>query len=107
MLSIKSTSIFILISMGMVLSSCEGSRCASGIIYGTDTNQPLNSVYCEVLTGSDQIYTDSSGSFSVCNNFGGCVPKCPDIEVQFSKKGYKTKTLTNPEFDSEVYLEKE
>jgi len=87
--------------------SCEGYRCAEGTICDSETNQPIDSVKCEVLSGKTIQFSDSNGKYSVCNNFGGCVPKCKDIEVSFSKTGYKTKTVTNPKTGSVIYLDRE
>ena len=79
-----------------LLASCEGYMCGEGIISDSQTNQPLDSVFCKVLTGEEIQYSDSLGHYGVCNRFGGCVPSCPDIVVEFSKAGYKTKKVTNP-----------
>lgn len=90
----------------LFLQACEGYRCADGTVIDKTTDLPMDSVYIEVLTGSQTIYTDSSGKFDVCNQFGGCVPHCKDIMVRFSKNGYKTVTLNNPKAEDRVYMEK-
>ena len=97
-----------LLSLTLILffSSCEGYRCADGIIYDSETQLPLDSVKCVALTGSITVYSDSTGFYSLCNNFSGCVPDCPDLQVEYSKFGYKTKTRTNPNKD-DIYLERE
>lgn len=97
---------FLIISGFVLITGCEGYTCATGVIYDSDTKAPLDSVLCKVLTGSDAQYSDSIGQYEVCNNFGGCVPKCPEIVVEYSKIGYLTKTLTNPNKEK-IYLEKE
>ena len=69
------------------------------------TEQPIDSVLCQI----DSVrfaYTDSLGQYEVCGRFGGCVPDCQDILVIYSKKGYKTLSLLNPEA-SVIRLEKE
>jgi hypothetical protein len=86
------------------LTSCEGYRCGNGRALDKVTNKPLDSVFCEVLTGSKTMYTDSTGKFNLCNNFGGCAP-CKDITIQFSKTGYKTTSVENP-VDAIIYLER-
>lgn len=96
---------------GLFLAGCEGHLCGDGIIYDAETKIPLDSVRCEVLTACDpnetlNPYSDSTGRYHVCNCFGGCVPKCPDIRIEYSKPGYTTKVLVNPGWDP-VYLEKE
>ena len=87
--------------------SCEGERCAKGTICDATTNQLIDSVKCEVERGMVIQFSDSIGQYFICNRFGGCVPKCPDIEVTFSKVGYQTITITNPKVGSIIYLERE
>jgi hypothetical protein len=96
----------IILPVIIILNSCEGMRCAIGHVYDAESNKPLDRVFCIALTGTDKQYSDSTGHYSLCNNFGGCIPRCPDIEVEYSKTGYKTKKLTNPNKDN-IYLEKE
>jgi hypothetical protein len=96
----------IILPVLIALNSCEGMKCATGFVYDAESNEPLDSVFCSALTGTDKQFSDSSGHYSVCNNFGGCVPHCPDIVVEYSKTGYKTKNITNPNKDN-IYLEKE
>ncbi|WP_459686430.1 hypothetical protein [Viscerimonas tarda] len=88
----------------VLLFGCEGYKCAIGTIYDSTTNQTIDSVKCVVLTGTETQFSDSIGKYSVCNDFGGCVPKCLDIQIEFSKTGYKTKIVINP---NNIYLEKE
>jgi len=87
-------------------SSCEGYRCAEGIVIDASTNLPLDSVFCNVKTGKETMYTDTIGRFEVCNQFGGCVPDCKDIIVEFSKNGYKTILLKNEQCNGTIYLER-
>ena len=101
------TSFIVIFGFIFFISSCEGMRCAEGTIYDADTKELIDSVLCTVKSGNEVQYSDSLGKYSVCNPFGGCVPDCRDITVEFTKTGYKTKTLTNPKFNSDVYLEKE
>ena len=82
-------------------------RCGNGILMDAETNELLDSVHVVNLTGPGDYYTDSTGVFDVCNKFGGCVPDCPDIEIQFSKEGYKTKVSLNPISKEGIFLEKE
>ncbi len=88
------------------LFGCEGYRCAEGTVYESGTDIPIDSVLCKVLTGTEELYTDSLGRYEVCNVFSGCVPDCPEIEVEYSKPGYLTLILTNPNRD-DIFLEKE
>lgn len=96
---------------GIFLAGCEGRLCGDGTIYDAETNIPLDSVKCEVLTDCEpnenvNRYSDSAGSYNVCNCLSGCIPKCPDIRIEYSRPGYKAKILVNPGGDP-VYLEKE
>jgi hypothetical protein len=87
--------------------SCEGNRCAEGTVFDKTTNLPLDGVLVEVITTeSKAAYTDTSGKFDVCNKMGGCVPNCKDIMIRFSKNNYQTITLTNPEKDANVMMER-
>lgn len=94
------------ISGFIMIVSCEGYRCGEGIVYDSQTNLPLDSVLCKVSKGDEKVYTDSTGKYNLCNPFGGCVPDCPDIVIEFSKTGYKSQKVTNPN-KSDIYLEKE
>jgi hypothetical protein len=87
-------------------TSCEGYRCAKGIILDKTTSLPLDSVLVKVKSGKQKMFSDTSGNFRVCNQFGGCVFGCEDIIVEFSKKGYKTILLKNEECIGTLYLEK-
>ena len=108
LLSSKSSIIPIVILGFMVLfCSCEGYRCAEGTIYDFDTKEPIDSVKCTVISGREIKFSDSLGRYSVCNSFGGCVPDCSAIIVEFSKEGYITKALKNPKYKSDIFLKKE
>jgi hypothetical protein len=39
--------------------------------------------------------------------FGGLQTDCPDIVIEFSKQGYKSRKITNPKQEDTIYLEKE
>ncbi len=88
------------------LESCEGYRCADGTVIDKITNLPLDSVLVKVITGTEIVYTDTTGKFDVCNKFGGCVPDCKDIMVEFSKDNYTTIILKNPDKEVIVIMEK-
>ena len=99
----KSTLIFLLL---LVISACEGNRVAKGIVKNKATDLPLDSVLCVVTNGIDSVLTDTSGRFFLDGPFGGCGPKCPDIDIEFSKQGFKTLSVTNPDADAVIFLEK-
>ena len=90
----------------LLVSGCEGFRQAAGTVVDYTTYKPLDSVYCNVVTGGAPMYTDTTGKFSVQNPFGSCMP-CKDITVHFSKPGYKNYVVTNPKGDITIPLERQ
>ena len=97
--------LFVIVNL-FFLSSCEGYRCGSGTIYDSETKVPIDSVMCALTNGCDMQFSDSLGRYNVCDCFTGCVPDCPDITVEFSKTGYKTKSVKNPN-KSDIFLDRE
>jgi hypothetical protein len=58
--SIKAFSkLLILFSAVFLFPGCEGYRSGEGIVKDKLTNLPLDSVYCDAVTGSNTMYTDS------------------------------------------------
>ena len=102
----KPTLILLTLPFAIFITSCEGYRCGSGVVLDKTTNKPMDSVYCEVLTGVQTMYTDSTGKFDLCNRMSGCVPDCLDITIRFSKNGYKSFSINNPGDDSIIYMER-
>ncbi|MCC8145527.1 MAG: hypothetical protein LIO93_03615 [Bacteroidales bacterium] len=98
--------IWVFLIITMLFINCNGYRCANGVIYDSTTKLPLDSVHCIVLTGNEEQFSDSLGRYSLCNSYSGCIPDCPDIEIEYSKKGYKTKRAINPGKEN-IYLDKE
>lgn len=98
--------LIVAITLILLFTSCEGYKCAEGIIVDKDTGIPLDSVLVNVKTGKKQMYTDSSGKFEVCNQMGGCVFGCRDITVEFSKPGFKTLIKFNEEGNGTIFMEK-
>ena len=90
----------------IILTACEGSSSAKGVVKDKETNLPLDSVTCTVTSGEMQVVTDSTGKYDVHNNMGGCVGGCKDIVVEFSRNGYKTVVKVEDEARGIVYLEK-
>ena len=83
---------------------CEGHECTNGVVYDLDTRKPLDSVLCS-SNGVDKVYTDSFGRFKdVCGPFGDCIPKCPELEIDFSKEGYINQKVSD--FSDTVFLER-
>jgi len=92
-----------------IIISCEGYTCSNGIVYDKQTKLPLDSVSYKDLNNNLSMIslTDSSGKYDICGRFGGCGTNgCPDINVEFSKSGYKTQTIQNPGNDAAIFLEK-
>jgi hypothetical protein len=78
-----------------------------GTVRDAQNHLPLDSVYVEVLThGHEKAYTDSTGTFYVCNHMSGGVPDCKDIVVRFSKPGYVPQEIKNLD-SADVLLVKE
>ena len=91
---------------GLFLTSCECSRDASGVIMDETTQQPLDSVKVEGLTITlYSVFSDSLGNYSIGTSMTGAVGGCPDYKVSFSKEGYYSQVLVNP--DGNVYMRKE
>lgn len=87
--------------------SCHGETGADGIVYDAVTGIPMDSVVYERLGSKPLIkYTDSTGAYSMYGLSGGCMPDCPDLNMQFSKSGYKSQRYRNPD-KKDIYLEKE
>lgn len=84
---------------------CEGYRCGTGKIVDSKSDLPLDSVLCKI-DNELFVYSDSIGHYELCGRFSGCVPDCPDIQIEFSKKGYKTQIIKNPNKDI-IRLEKD
>jgi hypothetical protein len=88
-----------------ILSSCEGENGGDGFVFDQNTGIALDSVMYKCIETEKIKYTDSLGSWEMYGPFGGCMPDCPDFHVEFSKEGYETITIKNP--DNDIYLEQE
>ena len=95
--------ILLFVGLGIFLS-CEGNRISDGFIVDQQTFQPVDSVFVEVLTGTDTVYSDSTGHYFVSNPFGKCIPECTDIRIKYSKPGYQTFVKENPEEGHVIFL---
>jgi hypothetical protein len=93
-----------IIFISLTFVSCEGYTCNHGVVVDSNTLKPIDSVYC-VSNGGNKVYTDSLGRYEeICSPFAGCMPKCSELVVEFSKEGYKTQNEAN-KFDT-IYLER-
>ena len=97
--------ISLLLLLIIFLTSCEGMNIANGTVNAVSSNKALDSVLCKVLETGSQQFTDSNGKYYLEGPFGYCFNKCKDMTVEFSKIGYKTKTVSNPR-NGIIYLEK-
>lgn len=86
-----------------LLLSCECTRTGEGVVLDETTHLPIDSV---LVKGIDkvynEIYTDSTGSYFMTTGMTGAVGGCPDIKISFSKVGYHSQILVNP--NGNVYL---
>jgi hypothetical protein len=98
---------FIVFLFAFALPSCSGSRCADGTVIDKDSQQPLDSVLCTVITGTQTAYTDEKGHYSVCNHMGACDMGCKSITVEFSKPGFKPVTQENNDCNGEILMVRE
>lgn len=83
-------------SLLLFLMSCEGMNVAQGKIIDSTTNTSILGVKCRVLENDNFVYSDEQGEYYIEGPFGSCVRSCENMNVEYSKKGYKTKTILNP-----------
>ena len=100
------TFFIVIFGISLISSSCEGDIYAEGIIYDSSTKEPIDSVKCVITPKGEIQFSDKFGKYSVSTGLVGCVPRCPDVDVEFSKPEYKTKIVTNPG-KSDIFLDKE
>lgn len=72
------------------MSSCEGIIQGKGKIISSNNKLPIDSVKINWL--GKIVYSDKSGNFSF-DEFVGCVPSCPELELFLTKQGYETKYI--------------
>jgi hypothetical protein len=101
----KSRSFILCLPLFVLILSCEGSRLGRGVVFDNQTQTPLDSVMYKDINESFVFYSDSLGNYTIEGPFGGCVSECPDYKVAFSKDGYKTKIVENP--NGNIFLELE
>jgi hypothetical protein len=98
--------IILLSIMTFLLISCDGNRSGSGIIRDKVTSQPIDKVkYFSLHDDQSVSFTDVKGEYYVYGPIGGCTPNCIDFDAEYSKAGYKTLIIRNP--DGDIFLEKE
>ena len=90
-------------------ASCEAPGYVDGKVIDAQTQEPIDSVKCNVITGREIEYTDSSGKFSVSNRTSPCptIGGKKDITVEYSKEGYQTLQSSKLGGNVVISLEKE
>lgn len=97
---------FAVIAGCFLFFACEGERIGEGYVRDAITNQPIDSVAYRDANDGTLFYTDSTGYYYITGPFGGCTfGGCPDYTVEFSKSGYQTRSVGNP--DGSIHLELE
>jgi hypothetical protein len=91
--SVRSTVLLALAALGV--AGCEGYSCSEGVVSDAVTGEPLDGVVCSAEDG-DVAVTGADGRHAVCGRFGGCMPECPDVVVEFTKSGYTPLRLREP-----------
>jgi hypothetical protein len=87
----------------MVFSACgDCIRKGKGWIYDRETGLPLKKAEVFLKRNNTRTVTDSSGFFEIDMISGGLF-RCPDLELEISKEGYKSKQVSNPMNDT-IYL---
>lgn len=82
---IQTITMFLLL---LSLISCEGIIRGKGKVISKSDKSSLDSVRISFF--DKVVYSDKYGNFSL-EQFVGCVPSCPDLEVILSKEGYEPK----------------
>ena len=103
-----------LITIILILTSCDCLQGLTGVVLDKETKQPLADVGIGKYEKEDpsqpysrREYSDSTGNFDYSSISGGPFG-CPDLELFFSKKGYKTSKLKFNSYsvNDTIYLEK-
>lgn len=86
------------------LCGCEGDIYGGGTVVSSVDDKPIDNVLIIWTNYFDSCRTDSNGHFSI-GSFVGCVPECPQLQLFFSKDGYKNQYLNLS--DTENFRQKE
>jgi len=92
-----------------LVCSCDSMKLfgeAEGRVLDSISGEPILEVYCFLPANSHETYTDSTGYYRLSIDWGACIFKCPDMIVEYSKDGYKSISVTNPDY-SDIFLERE
>lgn len=85
-----------LVTALLLLQACKCYRRTVGKKADKTTNQPIDSVFAELIQDQLKGYTETTGNFDVCEQFGSCVPYCKDIVVSFFKQGINQSLRKTP-----------
>lgn len=77
-------------SLLILMVSCEGIIKGEGKIISASNLQPIDSV--KINWFGKVVYSDKDGNFSF-DEFVGCIPSCPDLELVLTKQGYEPKYI--------------
>lgn len=103
--------LFLCLVAVLSLSSCDCMQKADGVILDQQTKQPIKEVsVSQNEAPKENAYverSDESGHYIISAISGGLCG-CPDIVLNFSKDGYKTRKITFSSRSSRdtVYLER-
>ncbi|MBF9252585.1 hypothetical protein I2I11_04705 [Pontibacter sp. 172403-2] len=79
-----------ILSLLLLLCSCDCVQDIYGIVLDAETLQPINSVYVYKHSNEDDFgYTDAQGHFEINSISGGLSFGCPPMTVMFKKNGYE------------------
>jgi hypothetical protein len=78
----------LIILLVVSVASCEGIIQGKGKIVSASNELPIDSV--KINWFDKTVYSDKNGDFSF-DEFVGCVPSCPDLELILTKQGYQPK----------------
>jgi hypothetical protein len=94
----------------------RGLYGAEGTVFQSGTARRIPGAAIKVFAGSKSrdknprvFKSDSLGNFEVQTYFGGCMPHCPDMEIEFSADSFQTKIISvshNQSGKINVFLDK-
>jgi hypothetical protein len=91
--------------LSVILMACEGMKNANGVVLEYPSKIPIEGVLCTVIETGEVTFTDTKGNYVAEGPFGSCMFNCKDMTIQFSKNGYSTIRILNPE-NPIIYLKK-
>ncbi|MBR9847508.1 MAG: carboxypeptidase-like regulatory domain-containing protein [Algicola sp.] len=96
----------IILTLGIILTSCDCHQNVSGKVLDFDTKQPLDSVYVHKIKRKIGKYTSEKGDFELSATSGGLFG-CPPMKIILNKSGYEQKVEVIENSESKIiYLRK-